>query len=200
MVMTTSPTEASTYTGSSNLLFKKTYNGLAPPLANELGGTCHVGQLITDGVAQETRNGEGVRERYVCNDASLCLFPEADAFLSSRESNSTRETGGISRDEIYFRGDDQQRTLMSGQLLAEALFNTTEDLTGVENVLVDWHTADYSRDPIYPNSKICPRLKELEGEAKLSNEFIATNSSKEAEEMSRIMEEDWGGADWHHSE
>jgi len=63
MVMTTAPTSASVFTSDSNLLFKKNYDGLVKPLKNALGGTCHVGQLIAEGVMQETRNGEGLRER-----------------------------------------------------------------------------------------------------------------------------------------
>jgi len=97
---------------------------LSSPSLTQVGGTCR---------------------RFVCDDDKDCLFPTAGAFLKSPGSNSL----GIDMDDVYFRGDDQQRTLMSGQLLTEALFPTTEEMTGEENVLVEWHTADYKYDPIY---------------------------------------------------
>ncbi|GMI38051.1 hypothetical protein TeGR_g4455, partial [Tetraparma gracilis] len=200
MVMTTAPTSASSYTGTSNLLFKKNYAGLADPERNELGGTCHLGQLIEQGVEQETRNGEQLRAAYVCGDVeydaddSRCLFRDSDAFLAGEGGG-----GGIDRTEVYFRGDDQQRTLMSGQILTEALFPTTEELSGSENVLVDWMTGDYSRDPIYPNNKICPRMTELQTNARASEDYLAYINSPEIVELTAILTEDLGGADWTHA-
>jgi len=189
MVMTTTPTSSSTYTRDSNLLFKKVYDGFTPPITNELKGTCHVGQLIDTGVQQETINGEALRQAYVGDDVNLNLFPTEGSHLGS--------SGSIDG-KVYFRGDDQQRTLMSGQILVEALFPTTEDNSGDENVLVDWHTGDYDSDPIYPNSNICPRLGELQKEAVNSKDFQAFNNSVEAQELERVMQDDLGGADWMH--
>ncbi|GMI06846.1 hypothetical protein TrRE_jg12384, partial [Triparma retinervis] len=183
------PTESSTYTRDSNLLFKKVYDGLTPPLTNDLQGTCHVGQLISTGVEQETINGEALRRSYIGDDQNLNLFPASGANLGPDGS----VTG-----KVVFRGDDQQRTLMSGQILVEALFPTTEANSGVENVLVDWHTADYDSDPIYPNSKVCPRLNELQAAAYSSLEFQSFNTSAEASYLESIMQEDLGGADWMH--
>ncbi|GMH62024.1 hypothetical protein TrLO_g8067 [Triparma laevis f. longispina] len=191
IVMTTAPTSSSTYTSDSNLLFKKVYDALTEPLANELDGTCHVGQLIEEGVKQETRNGEQLRSSYV-GDGDLKLFSSDDSFLQGSGSN------GIPRTHVKFRGDDQQRTLQSGQLLVEALFPTTEDQSGSENVLVDWHTSDYGSDPIYPNSYICPKLTELQNEATSSSEFIAVNTSASALKLNSILDSDLGGADWRH--
>jgi len=99
MVMTTTPTDASTYTSTSNLLFKKLYDGLSAPLSNSLKGTCHVGQLIADGVKQQTWNGESVRGSYVGGDEKLNIFAVEEATLSPIE--------GVG-EKVYFRGDDQQ--------------------------------------------------------------------------------------------
>ena len=158
-------------------------------MTNELQGTCHVGQLISTGVTQETINGEALRRAYVGDDDSVNLFPS---------SGSNLGPGGPVSGRVVFRGDDQQRTLMSGQILVEALFPTTESSSGVENVLVDWHTADYDADPIYPNSKVCPRLQELQDAAVSTPEFQAFNNSAEAQELEKVMLDDLGGADWRH--
>ncbi|GMH94196.1 hypothetical protein TrVE_jg1257 [Triparma verrucosa] len=191
IVMTTSPTSSSVYTSDSNLLFKKVYDALTEPMSNELDGTCHVGQLIEEGVMQETRNGEHLRAAYV-GEGDLRLFSTSDSFLQGSGAN------GIPRSHVKFRGDDQQRTLQSGQLLVEALFPTTEDESSTENVLVDWHTSDYVSDPIYPNSHICPKLTSLENEALASPEFIARNTSTSAAQLNSILKDDLGGADWRH--
>jgi len=87
---------------------------------------------------------------------------------------------------------------MSGQILVSSLFPTTESNSGVENVLVDWHTGDYDYDPIYPNALICPKLHDLQEAAYESDGWKAFNESKDAEEMEKVMLEDLGGADWMH--
>lgn len=50
-----------------------------------------------------------------------------------------------------FRSDDEQRTLMSGQIVINNIFDIKD-----EEVL-DWHTGDYSLDQISPNERVCPR-------------------------------------------
>lgn len=59
---------------------------------------------------------------------------------------------------IYFRSDDEQRTLMSGQILIHSMF----DLKHSE--IIDWHTGDYIIDTLSPNSKVCPLLTQIENE------------------------------------
>ena len=148
MVMTTSPSSASPYTSSSGLLFRKVYDSLTPPSYNAFRGTCHEGQLIEEGVKQETANGVALREAYVGADEARNLFNVAEPYLTSNESS----TSGVPLSHVRFRGDDQQRTLMSGQILVESMFPSAE------RVVVDWHTSDYGYDNVYPNANACPRL------------------------------------------
>eukprot|EP00808_Paulinella_micropora_P023984 g29759.t1 len=141
-------------------LFRKVYDALQFPAANLLQGTCHVGQLLKDGVWQEVANGQHLREAYLGDNGQSALRLFNTTRFHDLPPNSTR-----------FRGDDQQRTLMSGQILVNALFDLQE------NTLVDWHTADFAVDPIYPNTAVCPRLQELNVEAAQSAEFQQANAS-----------------------
>ena len=69
---------------------------------------------------------------------------------------------------IRIRGDDQQRTLMSGQVLLTGVIEFNDD----SETTIIYHTADYGVDPIYPNSKICPKLRYLQENAESSAEFL----------------------------
>eukprot|EP00457_Paulinella_chromatophora_P005149 gb/GEZN01005163.1/.p1 GENE.gb/GEZN01005163.1/~~gb/GEZN01005163.1/.p1 ORF type:complete len:573 (+),score=55.64 gb/GEZN01005163.1/:120-1721(+) len=150
--------------GQTDWLFRKVYDALQPPATNILRGTCHVGQLLEEAILQETMNGEFLRAAYFgggAGQAALQLFASPN-YADRPYETSTR-----------FRGDDEQRTLMSGQILVDALFDLERD------AIVDWHTADYSMDPIYPNgnAEVCPRLDELIANAYADSEFQAKNKS-----------------------
>lgn len=161
------PTMLMTPTSSNeNVLFRKVYDALSPPLTNLLGGTCHVGQLLPEGVTQERTNGAHLRSAYITSSDSLRLF-------KSLPSPPTNYASLPYPQCLHAQGDDQQRTLMSGQLLITGLFDV--DQGGVTSI--DYHTADYKADPIYPNSNVCPKLSYLYDLAVKSEEFIATNSS-----------------------
>jgi hypothetical protein len=86
-------------------LFRKLYDGSA----NYLGGNCLTGQLLTEGYEQEMTNGEILYDAYIAGD--LPLFPTNDW----EELNTTTE--------IYLRSDDEQRTLMSGQIMLHSFLN-----------------------------------------------------------------------------
>jgi hypothetical protein len=138
MVMTTAPSNAEYHLPESNLLFKKVYDGI--PGGNELHGTCHVGQLIAKGVDQEVYNGQSLSRSYI-------TFAEDTMRLKLFNHSSLAAAGGNNDDQqhlplnrVYFRGDDQQRTLMSGQILVESMFPTTVDASCSSPLLVDWHT------------------------------------------------------------
>mmetsp|Transcript_25622 Transcript_25622/g.59119 ORF Transcript_25622/g.59119 Transcript_25622/m.59119 type:complete len:220 (-) Transcript_25622:29-688(-) len=107
------------------LLFDKVYDALSPPVTNELGGTCLVGELLQEGYNQQVANGRILRAAYVeTSKDSMRLFASA-RYADRPYERSAR-----------FRGDDQQRTLLSGQTLVSSLF----DADG--RVVVPWHTAD----------------------------------------------------------
>lgn len=89
-------------------LFRKIYN--ASP--NYLGGNCFTGQLLLEGYDQEEANGGFLKQAYI-NDGPLSIFP-TDQWMSI---NTTQF--------VYLRSDDEQRTLMSGQVLLHAMFNVS---------------------------------------------------------------------------
>lgn len=89
-------------------LFRKLYDGSA----NDLGGNCKTGQLISEGYNQENTVGTFLYEAYLSNtDPALNLF------------NTSVWTDINTDEEVYLRSDDEQRTLMSGQILLHSFFN-----------------------------------------------------------------------------
>lgn len=92
-------------------LFRKLYDG-SPDL---LGGNCYTGQLLSEGYEQEEANGKFLYQAYLAN-SDLALF-------------NTSVWTQINSDElIYLRSDDEQRTLMSGQILMHTMFNVRSSI------------------------------------------------------------------------
>lgn len=89
--------------------YRKVYDG-SP---NYLHGDCMSGQLLVEGYQQELRNGQLLREAYLerTSDSDLLLFQSRN--WSEVES------------EVYIRSDDEQRTLMSGQLIVNEMFQVS---------------------------------------------------------------------------
>jgi len=164
------------------LLFDKVYDALSPPVANKLGGTCLTGQLIQDGYEQEYVNGRILRETYIDTKKTFMQLFDSTRYSDRPYERSTR-----------FRGDDQQRTLMSGQTLVKSLFDV--DTNGT-NIIVPYHTADYPVDPIKPDTLICPKLTDLRDEAVKSDEYVARNFSEDVLVLENILSEDLGGGNW----
>jgi hypothetical protein len=165
-------------------IFRKLYD--ASP--NELGGNCMTGQLIGRGFEQELELGRILEAAYVGNgtDANLRLFPSND-------------WDSINASRVYLRADDSQRTLMSGELLMTALFNKTAPGTaagGSVEQLIPIHTGDYSLDTIYPNSKVCPRMDDVDRAAYASAEFQALNHSAQVEGLDAQLDSVLGAGYW----
>ena len=162
----------------SLLQFRKLYDG-SP---NILGGNCGIGHLLSEGYVQSKWNGVHLRSRYWgdgidSNDSSrLSLF---DSILNDDISQ-----------KIYLRSDDESRTLMSGQIAAQYLFNTTTPFT------VNWHTGDYSYDQIYPNEKKCEKLKYIRSMAYSSPEWISYNNSDYVISLTAKLTEIFGDGYW----
>lgn len=158
------------------LLFEKKYDALSPPLGNLLGGSCQLGQLLVPGYEQETTNGRILRDAYFGNDGQyggMSIFLHND---TSTEPYNSRYT--------VYRVDDEQRTLMSGQVLLRALFH--EDVRDYDSV-IETHTADMANDILHPNEQLCPTLTKLREEAEQSSEFQKRNSSSEAKELRGLL-------------
>jgi hypothetical protein len=147
----------------STWLFRKLYDG-SP---NYLGGNCLTGQLLLKGYEQETTNGDILFQAYI--NSSLSLFG-SDLWEDLDEGNT-----------MYLRSDDEQRTLMSGQIMLHSLFNVSEETT------VTWHTGDYKLDQIYPNSEVCPRLNTIESTAFGSEQWLAENGSASVDLVRRAL-------------
>eukprot|EP00752_Nemacystus_decipiens_P007485 g6687.t1 len=125
-------------------LFRKRYD--AYPEDNALGGTCMAGQLLDEGYLQEQANGRHLKDAYLCGEPSCLAAANATA-------KDLQEQGAL-----YLRSDDEQRTVMSGQVL-------TASMLDVSGVVLDWHTGDDKYDYLAPNEETCPRLAELSEEA-----------------------------------
>ena len=99
----------------AHLKFLKRYDGLNNlPLTNFLKGTCNLGQLIGPGYHQELANGLILRSAYLGKNTSeeMRLF-ESTAYPSNGDKS------------IFYRSDDIQRTLMSGEMLISSLFDSS---------------------------------------------------------------------------
>eukprot|EP01039_Chlorochromonas_danica_P008062 gene8062-8892_t len=156
-------------------LFRKLYDG-SP---NFLGGNCFTGQLLSDGYTQEEAVGSSLLEAYLQNsNPALNLF------------NTSIWTDIDTDEEVYLRSDDEQRTLMSGQILMHTFFNITEE------VIVPWHTGDYDLDQIYPNSEVCPRLDTLEDSIYATPGFVNENTSTEINQLTSQLNTIFGDGYW----
>lgn len=169
----------------ANWIFRKKYDG-SP---NELGGNCMTGQLIGRGFEQELELGRILEAAYVGNgtNANLRLFPSND-------------WDSINASRVYLRADDSQRTLMSGELLMTALFNKTAPSVNTDGGsvadLIPIHTGDYSLDTIYPNSKVCPRMNDVNNAAYSSTEYQAMNTSAEVLDLDAQLNAVLGEGYW----
>ena len=111
-LMVASPSETSPKRPAA-WLFRKLYDGSQ----NYLGGNCLTGQLLLEGYEQEEANGQALYNAYIAG--ALPLF----STNKWEELNTTTE--------MYLRSDDEQRTLMSGQILLHTFFNVNNTATTV---------------------------------------------------------------------
>jgi hypothetical protein len=177
-------------------LFEKKYDALQYPqdgLTNELNGTCQVGQLLLQGYEQELQNGRLLREAYAF---------EYDSY--DHEENmrlidlSFRDYSPWDPYHLRYRADDDQRTLMSGQVLLRGLFDeevmTTFYKQGTyPNIPV--HTADRERDILDANPDVCPRITVALDAALQSAEYQAFNQSDLVRDLREFVQTKLGKSD-----
>ena len=101
-------------------LFEKRYDALeTSPFGgdnkNQLNGTCQLGQLILQGYQQELQNGKFLRDAYVYNKLSQDP-PASMRLMDSKQENTFQD--------VYYRVDDDERTLMSGQIVLRGLLGS----------------------------------------------------------------------------
>ena len=103
-------------------LFEKSYDALhdPPQLRNFLNGTCQKGQLILKGYSQELHNGKMLRQTYVReSESGSQTAPDKneirdDMVLFDLDDGSEKRP--YEYPNLYYRADDDQRTIMSGQV------------------------------------------------------------------------------------
>lgn len=170
-------------------LFEKRYDALQAPdrnLSNILHGTCQVGQLLLQGYEQEFANGQFLRNAYVYDESAY----NHDARMRLLDISSSRKKQVW--EDVYYRVDDEIRTLLSGQVVLRALLGPEMDSyfnKKKQYPVIPLHTADYSRDIIGPNEDVCPRLAEIRERNEASPGFQALNQSVEAETLRRFQEQ-----------
>jgi hypothetical protein len=162
-------------------LFEKKYDALADPkdgLTNELKGTCQLGQLLLQGYEQEIQNGQFLREAYLYDGQKYDHDERMQLLDISFEEYSPWDSTNL-----HYRADDDQRTLMSGQVLLRGLFGpevTKEFEKTKVYPTIPVHTADRKRDILDANEKVCPKLVNLRQEAEQSKEYQQFNNSLKA--------------------
>ena len=81
------------------------------PLKNKLNGTCQVGQLLLRGFTQELANGKHLRTAYTFDGSNM-----DHEILRMRLLDLSSATDPRPFELLKYRSDDDQRTLMSGQV------------------------------------------------------------------------------------
>lgn len=202
-----------------SVLFEKRYDAnyspsksdhFPPMMRNELQGTCQAGQLSLRGYEQHKQNGIHLRNAYVKSDAdglnvdtdpSKILY---DWDVEKLQIPSTTHAAAYHEPHLYFRSDDTQATIMSGQALLQSLFGDlmkfhSEVMDDSRNPVLRIHTADFERDILKPNHKMCPVLSEIEKVSKKSEPYYLNFlHSNEALFMMELANEFMGG--WYHHE
>jgi len=175
------PTSPSIKKESSNkqqkkmILFEKKYDALKTPLNNELNGTCQLGQLLLQGYIQEVTNGQILKKAYL---------DTTDEHMHMHLFHNTSVLSNETHLHTYYRADDMQRTLMSGQVLLQSLFGSNF-MNDIINIPI--HTTDKLVDILEPNTFTCPKLNVIKQEAYQSREFKLKNTSKEAMDVRSIL-------------
>lgn len=183
-------------------LFEKRFDSLQDPpqLRNSLNGTCQTGQLLLRGYVQELHNGKMLRRTYVRDDigminddgTSVTVIPDEMVLFDLNKDWPTRP---YEEPYLFYRTDDDERTIMSGQVLIRGMFEDllekhSAELGNQSKPVIRVHTADRIRDILSPNPEICPRLRQLWDEAVHSREYAERFvKSDEAKAMKRLMTE-----------
>lgn len=206
----TSDADVADDNNNNNILYSTT--------GNHLNGTCQVGQLLHRGYDQELRNGLHLRQAYfydgnktadehAASDSRMRLWDltiDDDGDGGNSSSNNTNNGGGRIGDptkpiyqepNLRYRADDEQRTLMSGQILLRGLFE--QELLAAEKddetAIIRLHTADYDVDVLTPNSPTCPKTLDLYNEAYQSDEYKAwIEKSMEAKTVQSFVTNELG--------
>jgi Histidine phosphatase superfamily (branch 2) len=169
-------------------LFEKKYDALLFPqdqLTNELNGTCQMGQLLVQGHEQQLQNGNILRQAYAFREGEF----DHDERMRLIDI-SLKDYIPWDPDHLHFRADDDQRTVMSGQVLLRSLFDA--EFAQVyqstkQYPVVPLHIADRDRDIVDANDHDCPRLDQIQEKAKQSLEYQEFDHSQSSQDVRHYM-------------
>ena len=186
-----------------DFLFEKRYDALKIPpnkTGNNLNGTCQLGQLLTKGYDQELRNGLHLRQAYFYDNNTTDEHAAKDSRMRLWDLSATNNGGSegigdhtkpiFEQPNLRYRVDDEQRTLMSGQVLLRGLFE--QELLAVnddETAVIPLHTADYHLDVLGINEKVCPRTDDVRKQAYASDEYKKWINSKEVKAVKSFLKD-----------
>lgn len=183
---------------AAGLLFEKRYDALAFPndgLTNQLNGTCQVGQLLPRGYGQQLFNGNVLREAYTYRRGEYS-HDERMRLLDVTVQDDGRPWHP---DHLYFRADDDQRTVMSGHVLLRGLFGDEldhQEAVAGGAVVIPVHLADRDRDVLDANERDCPKLSAIRRAAEATPDYQRFNESDESKEVREYMAKEMSmGAD-----
>jgi hypothetical protein len=186
------------YDPDLSLFFEKKYDALSYPednLANVLNGTCQMGQLIQQGYGQQIQNGNILREAYTYREGEY----DHDERMRLLNINIKDSDPFPWHHQLYFRADDYQRTVMSGQVLLRGMFDkelrSYHEEEQEHTLVIPLHIADEARDVLDPNERDCPRLRTIKQDAMASSEYQALNNSQSSQEIRDFMQSQLGMGD-----
>ena len=160
-------------TNGNTFLFEKIYDeGEDPYFHLKLNGTCKKGDLLDEAFMQEFSIGEIARDAYITTkiDNMMLFYGISDDIFSEPWT--------------YFRTDDIPRTIMSGQIFLQGLFQ--DQLLLSNDGKISTHTSSHKTDILEPAAKHCPKLKNLIDEAESSAEYQLGIHSHEAKSLNRL--------------
>jgi hypothetical protein len=186
----TSKDDAAATGGEDNVyfLFEKIYNALQAPLKNKLNGTCQVGQLLLRGFSQELANGKHLRTAYTFDGSNM----DHNVRMRLLDLSSTDPRPF---ELLKYRSDDDQRTLMSGQVLLFGLFGNEfveHAKQQKSHAVIPLHTADRDADILSPAESICPKLSNLRDAAENSHDYKAFVTSNEYKRLRTFIDKELG--------
>jgi hypothetical protein len=174
-----------TVMAQDQVLFDKRYDALLFPQTNALNGTCQMGQLLSQGHEQQLYNGKILREAYLYNEESAHDERMRLLDVSLQEEHLPWEY-------LHFRSDDDQRTVMSGQVLLRSLLD--EEMTQYyqltrQHPTIALHIADRDRDIVDANPYDCPRLTDIQQAAMQSPDFRRFDTSEQTQQIQQYLQD-----------
>lgn len=183
------------------LLFEKAYDALSDPddnLGNSLNGTCQMGQLLQQGYEQQIQNGKILREAYAYKEGEF----EHDQRMRLLNININEDhdiNSLLQYPGLYFRADDYQRTVMSGQVLLRSLFGPElaayTEAHPYKSLSIPLHIADKDKDIVDANEGDCPKLSAIKEEALNSEDYQEFYNSESSQEIRDYMRSTLGMGD-----